>query len=79
MAFWINGKVFDGTGAQYLGKNPDIGFSFQDGETVAGRITRLGAQWPVWVFGKDKPSLHGFNPNILMEVQGEVGFKITQV
>ena len=68
--FWINGKVLE-TG-QYLGKNPDIGFSFQDGKIVGGRLTCYGDTRAMWVFGPNLSTLQGID--LIAEFQKDIGF-----
>ena len=67
---WINVKVLDG--GQYDGKHPDLGFSFQDGKVVAGRVTCFGNNKPVWVFGSEKPTAHGQGIFYIAEYQDSV-------
>lgn len=76
--FWINSKV-GGTDGNYAGKNPDIGFSFQDGQFVAGRFVYLpasvfgGTSRALFVVGKSKPD-NASATTVRMEVQGDIGF-----
>lgn len=67
--FWVNGKVLES--GQYNGKNPDIGFSFQDGEIIAGRITAYGGQRAMWVFGTSISTLQAID--LIAEFQKDIG------
>lgn len=67
---WINVKVLDG--GQYQGKHPDLGFCFQDGNVVAGRITCYGNQRAMWVFGSGISTLQG--TDLIAEFQKSIGF-----
>lgn len=59
--FWFNSKVGPSDSSLYGYGNPDLGFSFQDGDLVAGRIVRLGGgtnqDRAVWVIGPRLASL----------------------
>ena len=66
---WINVKVLDD--GSYNGKHPDLGFSFQDGKVVAGRITCFNTQRAMWTFGKNLPTLYG--TDLIAEFQKSIG------
>lgn len=70
---WINVKVLDN--GMYAGKHPDLGFSFQDGNVVAGRITCYGNSRAMWVFGSNKSTLQG--TDLIAEFQKSVGLTKT--
>jgi hypothetical protein len=55
---WINVKVYDD--GEYKNKHPDLGFSFQDGAVVAGKVICFDGQKPYWVFGASTPTLHTY-------------------
>lgn len=71
--FWLNGKV-NGT---YAGTSPDIGFSMQDGQYVAGRVALATVNGVTpniqWVFGPSAPRI-GTKVAVAAEVQGDLGF-----
>ena len=67
---WINVKVLDG--GVYAGKHPDLGFSFQDGAVVAGRISCYGNARAMWVFGPGLSTLQG--ADLIAEFKKDVGF-----
>lgn len=66
---WINVKVLDN--GQYAGKHPDLGFSFQDGHVVAGRITCFNNSRAVWCFGGSTPKV--MNRALIAEFQNDIG------
>lgn len=66
---WLNVKVLDS--GVYNGKHPDIGFSFQDGKVVAGRITCYNNIRAVWTIGSLPPKM-GIQ-SIGLECQENVG------
>jgi hypothetical protein len=73
--FWLNSKVYDGAGSTYIGKNPDIGFSFQDGQVIAGRWVKIN-NYAVLVVGSGLPNFHGILPDkIKLEMQGSIGLR----
>jgi hypothetical protein len=73
--FWLNSKVYDGAGSTYIGKNPDIGFSFQDGQVIAGRWVKIN-NYAVLVIGSGLPNFHGILPDkIKLEMQGSIGLR----
>jgi len=75
--FWINSKQ-GGTDGLFAGKNPDMGFSFQDGATTAGRWQYL----PLAVYGGTTRAMLVIGPtasksastavNARLEVQGDI-------
>lgn len=71
--FWFNGKV-NGT---YAGTSPDIGFSMQDGQYVAGRVALATVNGTTpniqWVFGPSVPRI-GTKVAVAAEIQGDLGF-----
>ena len=67
---WINVKVLDGS--KYDNKYPDIGFSFQDGKVVAGRITCFNGNNPIWVFGGKSPTSQRQGTFYIAEYQDNV-------
>jgi hypothetical protein len=80
-AFWINSKVGPdaATAPAYWGKNPDIGFSFQDGTFIAGRFSYVVAAngqsaWTSLIVGAGKPDIAKKTSAIKLEVQGDIGF-----
>lgn len=69
---WFNVKVLDGS--KYDNKYPDMGFSFQDGKVVAGRITCFNGSKPMWVFGGAKPTSQAQGKFYIAEYQDNVAF-----
>lgn len=53
---WINVKVYD-TG-EYANKHPDLGFSFQDGAVIAGKVFCFDGKKPYWLFGTKTPTMN---------------------
>lgn len=53
---WINIKVYD-TG-EYANKHPDLGFSFQDGAVIAGKVFCFDGKKPYWLFGTKTPTMN---------------------
>ncbi|MGH8882489.1 MAG: hypothetical protein ACRD0P_34940, partial [Stackebrandtia sp.] len=75
--FWLNSKV-SGTWAN---KNPDIGFSFDDGLAVGGRFALVygtgglaGQFWPVLVIGAGKPDASKGTTVVGLEMQKDIAF-----
>lgn len=66
---WLNIKVLDS--GVYNGKHPDLGFSFQDGKVVAGRITCYNNLRAVWTIGSLPPKM-GIQ-SVGLECQENVG------
>lgn len=66
---WLNSKVL-GT---YAGKNPDIGFSFQDGATIAGVWSYISSSQVALVIGAATPSTASSSAGILLDLQGDMG------
>lgn len=66
---WLNVKVLDS--GVYNGKHPDLGFSFQDGKVVAGRITCFNNTRAVWTIGSLPPKM-GIQ-SVGLECQENVG------
>lgn len=66
---WLNVKVLDN--GVYNGKHPDLGFSFQDGKVVAGRITCFNNLRAVWTIGSLPPKM-GIQ-SVGLECQENVG------
>lgn len=66
--FWLNGKVLEGS--EYEGKNPDIGFSFQDGKHIGSRYVCFASGKVVKVVGADVPKSHASGIHSVLEVQG---------
>lgn len=66
---WLNVKVLDN--GVYNGKHPDLGFSFQDGKVVAGRITCYNNLRAVWTIGSLPPKM-GIQ-SVGLECQENVG------
>lgn len=73
---WLNGKVGpdQATATTYWGKNPDIGFSFQDGLTVGGRFTYLSDGNGMFTAGPNVPRFAPFTSAVRAEIQGDIGF-----
>jgi hypothetical protein len=72
--FWINSKAI---GTHYA-KNPDIGFSFQDGSVVAGRFVYFqnnGHPEAVFVAGKGASQIAPNALSVKLEVQGDIGLR----
>ena len=55
---WINVKVYN-TG-EYANKHPDLGFSFQDGAVIAGKVFCFDEKKPYWLFGAKTPTMQSF-------------------
>lgn len=74
-AYWINGKVgpTQAGAPTYWGKNPDIGFSFQDGATVAGRFMYISAGVGMFIAGPNVPRFAPFTTAVRAEIQGDLG------
>lgn len=72
--FWLNSKVGPNTGSLYGNQNPDIGFSFNDGQVVCGRITRFGNNNFHWVFGNEPRQVANQTSQVIAEYQGDVAF-----
>lgn len=76
--FWINSKVGtalgSSSGGEYSGKNPDIGFSFQD-SVVGGRFSYLGPANPVFVVGSGAANVSKRHATVRLEMQGDLAFQ----
>lgn len=78
--FWMNSKVGTAGGTsfegEYKGKNPDIGFSFQD-SVVGGRFSLIGPANPVFVVGSGAPNVAKRHATVRLEMQGDLAFQGT--
>lgn len=69
--FWINSKSY---GPSYNGKSPDIGFSFQDGASVAARMSYQNGSSLLTV-GEGLPQIHKTSPTTKLEMHGDIAFR----
>lgn len=72
--FWFNSKVGPTPGSTYTNKNPDIGWSFDDGVVVPGRIVRFGDYNFHWVIGPLLPQIAQQTSQIGLESQKDFAF-----
>lgn len=72
--FWLNSKVGPTPSSTYGNKNPDIGFSFDDGVVVPGRIVRFGDYNFHWVIGPLLPQIAQQTSQIGLESQKDFAF-----
>lgn len=72
--FWFNSKVGPTPGSTYKNKNPDIGWSFDDGVVVPGRIVRFGDYNFHWVIGPLPPQIAQQTSQIGLESQKDFAF-----
>lgn len=71
--FWLNSK----TNGTNLGKNADIGFSFQDGAIIAGRWAYISTTQAALIVGPSKPQVATKSTVIGLEMQSDIGFLAT--
>lgn len=71
--FWLNSK----TNGTNLGKNPDIGFSFQDGTVIAGRWAYISTSQAALIVGASKPQVATKSTAVGLEMQSDIGFLAT--